>query len=152
VDALLNSIRQLVSPCDFPDHIIDLNRPIQTEGLNLSEKTVSESTHVLSSFIHALRPTMPDALTGVIADDGRKKPEQAQGTLIEDVVAQSLKDPLNRWISENDRAIAEMLRDQINQKAVQLLHQWLDDHLPQLIKDSVDRQLQLLIDGIHQKS
>jgi hypothetical protein len=156
MDELLNSIRQLVEPSDFPDHIIDLNRPIETEKLNLSEKTVSESTHALSAFIHALsRPagakgvdeglTVPYTDNPAVdyADGHAKKP--SNGLMIEDLVAQCLKEPLNRWIADNQNVITDMLWHHIHQQSLQLVQQWLDQHLPTIIQESVDRHLLLLI-------
>ena len=165
MDELLNSIRQLVEPSDFPDHIIDLNRPIETEKLNLSEKTVSESTHALSAFIQALsRPAGGKVVAEDLsvsytdnpaidcADGASKKPGNAGGLMIEDLVAQCLKEPLNRWIADNQNVITDMLWQHIHQQFPQLVQQWLDQHLPKIIQESVDRHLLLLIQNAQSKT
>jgi hypothetical protein len=154
VDTLMASIRQLVSGQEIADDIIDLNRPVQPQEWHLSEKTVSESTHALNSFISALtEPTVvadqaQDVHPAPISSPGQGS---SQGLNLEAFVSECLREPLNQWVQDHGGALIDMVRMQVNQQINPLLQQWLDTHLPQLIKESIDQHLQSLIQSVKKK-
>ena len=124
----------------------------------LSEKTLSESTKVLSSLMSALEEPDQDAHTKPSAQ-GVQKPilshnrddQRMKGICVEDLVAQCLKAPLNQWIGQNDAVISQHVKTIIDQHITELLHQWLDTHLPELIKASVDQHLDALIQSVRKQ-
>jgi cell pole-organizing protein PopZ len=125
----------------------------------LSEKTRSESAKVLSSLMSALEgPNQPSRSphTGS-STQGHQEPAahhrdavQTKGICLEDLVAQCLKAPLSQWIDQNDAVISQHVKTIIEQHITELLHQWLDEHLPGLIKASVDQHLKALIHSVRQ--
>jgi hypothetical protein len=126
---------------------------------HLSEKTRSESTKVLSSFISALEGPKQDlefhtdpSVQGVQQDgSGHRGDRRAKGICLEDLVAQCLKAPLNQWIEQNDAVISQHVKTIIEQHMSEFLHQWLDAHLPQLIKAYVDQHLDALTQSVRKK-
>lgn len=159
VDALMSSIRQLVSGTEIADDIIDLNRPVPADGWQLSEKTVSESSDALSSFISALQepkhrdvlyPNDQEAQSNRPADQHQDADEK--GFNLETFVAQCLNTSLKQWLHDHGQEVRAMVRGQVNHQVNQLVQQWLDAHLPGLIKESIDNHLQSLIQGIRKKS
>lgn len=124
----------------------------------LSEKTLSESTKVLSSLMSALEEPDQDAHTKPSAQ-GVQKPilshnrddQRMKGICVEDLVAQCLKAPLNQWIGQNDAVISQHVKTIIDQHITELLHQWLDTHLPEVIKASVDQHLDALIQSVRKQ-
>lgn len=155
VDDLLSSIRQLMSPEKLSDDaVIDLNRPVQPDTWRLSEKTLSESTCALSSFISALEEPIPGSPENGSGHSFQKTSEtvgknrdngHAESMRVEDLVAQCLQAPLDRWIREHSDVVAATMRSQVNLHVIDLLQQWLDQHLSALIKESIDGHLQSLV-------
>jgi hypothetical protein len=161
VDALMTSIRQLVSGQELADDIIDLNRPVSSDGWQLSEKTVSESSDALSSFISALQE--PKNQDDLYSNDSYGNDQAAQnktssdqpghekGFKLEAFVAQCLHTSLNQWLHDHGEEVRAMVRGQVSQRVNQLVQQWLDAHLPGLIKESIDHHLQALVHGIRKR-
>ncbi len=126
----------------------------------LSEKTLSESSKVLSSLMSALEEPEHrlDAHTDSSAQDFQKpiRPHnrddgRMNGLRVEDLVAQCLKAPLGQWIGQNDAVISQHVKTIIEQHITELLHRWLDAHLPELIKASVDQHLDALIQSVRKQ-
>lgn len=155
VEDLIQSIRQLVSPEGVAQDIIDLNRPVDSPW-NLSEKTLSESTNALSSFVKALeQPRNPqgEAMGKAGGSKGSGQRESpTQELLVKDLVAQSLKDSLGQWMGDHEAVLTTLVREEIKAQAVDFLRQWMDVHLPKLIKASVDEHLKSLVHAVQKKT
>jgi len=119
---------------------------------DLSETTVSQSTQALSSFVRTLNTPPSSAAQaeksglqdGQIA--GEATPPLPSGLGLEDLVAQCLRAPLDRWVRDHNQIISNMVQHQVNQKILALLRLWMDENLPKLLQESINKQLECLVE------
>ncbi len=158
---LISEIHQLLN--GVPLDIVDLKRPVgrasgdekplasnrhhpdhgATQN-DLNADVVAQTSQAINEFTRTVQVSMKEGLKDREELPQAKDHQHTQGFSLDTMVKQAVSGAVSEWMDHNTEALEEAARHIMMQHMPSFVAQWLNKHLPDQLRQSIDQHLQTI--------